>query len=745
MRFNRFNRNKYMKQCIGILFFLLFVFLFFAPFFFQGKLPVPSDTLVGMYHPWRDLYAEEYPRGIPFKNFLITDPIRQQIPWRKIAIDSLKEGKLPLWNPYAFSGSPLLGNIQAGALYPLNALFFIFSFPIAWSLLIILQPTLAGVFLYIYLSSKKLHPFACLLGSIAWAFSGFSIAWLTWGTMVHTALWLPLMLFFIDRSKSRIFNGITLGVVMSCSFLAGHAQIFLYVFIFLCFYVIAKKRIRRFFLALPVFFSITSIQWKEFYSIVVQSSRVIEHDVMLKEGWFVPWKHLLQFLIPDFFGNPATMNYWGTWNYGELVGYIGIVSVVFSIGGILYSSFREKKLFLFILCLSFLFILPTSIAKLPYEYSIPLLSSLQPTRLLVLIVFILSIFSAYGFQRFLETNQENMRRFNVLWGMVFACVASIAFISWMLFRHGEEDMVEYMRIAFRNSILPTMLLFIGGGIFLLRKKIPLVLVGILLLLIVFFDLFRFGRKFTPFTDVSYFFPSTKIITYLQRQEKPFRVISLDDRILSSNVAAYYGIEMVSGYDPLYTKHYEDFIASIQRGNGLLERPYRFNRMIHPSYVDHPLFNLLNIKYVLSYGPMTDREDIKFIMNEGQTYLYERSSVLSRFFFVSRVISKSEYSSMFQTLFQINPHQEAVVLGNLDIQSYPLDSSEYVRIETYEDARAVIETRAIFHRFFVIGTQYTPQWKAYVDGTSVKIYQTNGAFMGIVIPDGEHRLELRYEL
>ena len=62
----------------------------------SGKLPVPSDTLVGLYHPWRDLYRDTNPRGVPFKNFLITDPVRQQIPWRKIVIDQWKEGIIDL-------------------------------------------------------------------------------------------------------------------------------------------------------------------------------------------------------------------------------------------------------------------------------------------------------------------------------------------------------------------------------------------------------------------------------------------------------------------------------------------------------------------------------------------------------------------------------------------------------------------------------------------------------------------------
>lgn len=107
---------------VGVLLFACAIF--FYPTVLYGMLPAPTDTLIGLYHPWLDLYAVKSPSGVTFKNFLITDPIRQQIPWRKLVIDSFKEGKLPLWNPYNFSGMPLLANIQAGAWYPLNILFF---------------------------------------------------------------------------------------------------------------------------------------------------------------------------------------------------------------------------------------------------------------------------------------------------------------------------------------------------------------------------------------------------------------------------------------------------------------------------------------------------------------------------------------------------------------------------------------------------------------------------------------------
>src|SRR5690242_18422417 len=128
-----------MKRFLPVLILAAIVVVFFRQFFLQNLLPIPADTIVGLYNPFRDFYAKDYPRGIPFKNFLITDPVRQQYPWRLESILQEKKLQLPLWNPYNFAGNPLLGNQQSASLTPFNLFFFVMPFSTAWSFAIVLQ------------------------------------------------------------------------------------------------------------------------------------------------------------------------------------------------------------------------------------------------------------------------------------------------------------------------------------------------------------------------------------------------------------------------------------------------------------------------------------------------------------------------------------------------------------------------------------------------------------------------------
>lgn len=692
-------------KTLGI--FFIIVAIFFSPLV-KGKLPVPSDSLVGLYHPWRDALASEFPRGLPFKNFLITDPIRQQIPWRKIVIDQWREGKLPRWNPFSFSGTPLAANIQSGAFYPLNVVFFVMPFPIAWTVLIILQPILAGIFLFVYLRNLKVNQWASLLGAITWSFSGFSIAWLTWGTMVHAALWLPLALLAIDKKRPYL-----LLFALAMSVFAGHSQIALYVFILIAVYAIYQKSF-SFFPWLGAIF-IALVQLVPFVRLVSQSGRFSELDSWTKPGWFLPWQHLAQFIAPDFFGNPTTLNYWGEWNYGEFIGYIGIVSLIFVF---LALRLKESRFWVSIAVASLVLMLPNPIARLP------ILTSLQPTRLMVLASFSLSILTAFGFDRFLKERKKPFVQLFVLF-----------IILLILWGFGILNPVSK-----RNLILPTGL-FVFGSVFLyLPKKISTVA----LVAIIAFDLLRFGWKFTPFTDTKYFFPETAAIEFLQNQKKPFRVVSVDARILPPNTSAYYGIESIEGYDPIYLKTYEEFIAASERGKPDIAPPYGFNRIITPHNLDSPLISLLNVRYVLSLADI-EQPYLHKVFQEGETRVYEDSRNLPRAFFVEGVVIEKNRQKILEKLFEkdFQPLKTAIIEKPMSLLSTPLMLTEYVSIVEYGSDAIKLDVQAENPRFLFISNMFYPGWQAKIDGELVEIYRTNYLFQGVIVPSGRHVIVLQY--
>lgn len=747
-----------------LILFLIGVLVFFSKTLFSALLPIPADTIVGLYHPFRDLYAKEYPRGIPYKNFLITDPVRQIIPWKNLSIESLARFEFPLWNPYEMAGKPHIANFQSSTFYPLNLVLFIKPFYISWTIFIMLQPILAGFFMSAYLKNLKLDPRASILGAISFAFSGFSIAWLEWGNIVHTTLWLPLILLSIDKifehfnersnSKYKILNihiknkkmliwFVILLFSAISAFFAGHLQIFFYLSVMSIAYFIFRwfefgknfKTISLFIICYLLFIIATAIQWIPTLQFINLSARSVDQSILNAEGWFIPLQHLVQFLIPDFFGNPTTLNYWGIWNYGELIGYVGIVSLVFVVLSLVSDFNRNKLFFLGTIVVALLFATENPISKIPFEFGIPFISSSQPTRLMFLIVFGLSVLSAIGFDFFIK--QRKMTKRVLVSVLITLGVLGLVWIVSIgnLFGISQEN----LSVLKRNLIFPSIVF--AAGIFLIIifsmvKKDSLkrfVLVGIIFL--VSFDLLRFGWKFTSFTKSEYFYPQTKTIRFLKKDKDVFRIASTDSRIFPPNFSTYYKIQSIEGYDPLYLKSYAQVIAASERGEPNIDPPFGFNRILTPHNLDSKFINLLNVKYVLSFSDL-DPSRFEKVFEEGETKIFLNREFLSRTFFVEKIIVEKRKDARLSEMFSQNLSKTAIVEDQVDAKNLNVGKA---RIVEYSANKVIIETENTGDGFLFLGDVYYPIWKVSIDGRKSKIYKTNFSFRGIFVPPGNHKI------
>lgn len=191
---------------ISILFFLTLVF--FEEMMFRGKILLLRDT---------------------FCDFL---------PWRIFARDSIRNGTIPLWNPYSRLGQPFLAFPQTAVFYPLNFLFYILPVLFAYRLFIILHIFLAGAFIYILMRHWRVLRIAAFVSAIIFMFNGVIVSRLEFLSFISTFIWIPLLIYLLDKSinKLSLYCCLLTGIVLSIQFLAGHTQTFYYSYILLCFY-----------------------------------------------------------------------------------------------------------------------------------------------------------------------------------------------------------------------------------------------------------------------------------------------------------------------------------------------------------------------------------------------------------------------------------------------------------------------------------------------------------------------------
>lgn len=754
-----------MKKLLPPVFLSIVVFIFFGQFILKNLYPIPSDTIVGLYYPFRDLYNKEYPNGIPFKNFLITDPVRQQYPWRYLAVSIEKNFSLPLWNPYSFSGTPLLANHQSAPFYPLNILFFVFSFANAWGILISLQLLLAGFFLYFYLDNLRLDKLACFLGAIAFSFSGFFVSWMEWNTVLHTALWLPLILLSTDKiffclkadnsklqfkNKKFIIWSFVFIFSLISSFFAGHLQTFFYLSLASLIYLIAKwlqyGRMFKFLFVFLIFYILflilTFIQWFPILQFIFLSARNEDQVFWQNSGWFIPWQNLIQFIVPDFFGNPATLNYWGIWNYGEFAGYIGIIPLVIALFALFFRRDRKTLFFGTLFFLSLIFSLPTIFAKLPFMLHIPFVDTAQPTRLLFISDFSLAVLASFGFDYFLKTKNKK----EILYPLGFIA-AFLVFLTIFIFLSPTRLISqENLSIAKRNLILPTIIFLITGFFFLILafyKKINknfALIIHVIIVGLTAFDLLRFAFKFTPFTNKSYLFPATKTIEFLKNQKVPYRIASADLKILPPNFSTFYKLESIEGYDPLYLRRYAELVAALERGRPDISSPFGFNRMITPHNYSSKIINLLGVKYILSLSDISSKSFVK-VFKEGQTRIYENLDVLPRTFFVENIKITANKQDTINAMFisSFNPEDTAIIEKPGILSSSLKWTKGKAEIIEYLENKIIIKTENKGNGFLVLTDSYYPTWKAKVDGRRTKVYLTDYNFRGVIVPAGKHEV------
>jgi uncharacterized membrane protein len=108
------------------------------------------------------------------------DNLIQNFPLRVLSGQQIASGHLPLFNPLADSGTPLLGGLNAGALYPLTVIFAFVPAIAAWIINCIAVYLIAATGMFALLRWHGLRSLSSFAAAMSFAYSGAMI-----GQLVH--------------------------------------------------------------------------------------------------------------------------------------------------------------------------------------------------------------------------------------------------------------------------------------------------------------------------------------------------------------------------------------------------------------------------------------------------------------------------------------------------------------------------------------------------------------------------------
>jgi hypothetical protein len=117
----------------------------------------------------------------------------QNYPLRVLSGQMLRAGHLPMWDPWIWSGSPLLGGLNAGSLYPGTWIFAVLPGLVAWTANLVFLYWVAAFGIYVLARMYGLTPLASVLGGASFAFAGSMTAQMVHLGVVQGAAWIPWM------------------------------------------------------------------------------------------------------------------------------------------------------------------------------------------------------------------------------------------------------------------------------------------------------------------------------------------------------------------------------------------------------------------------------------------------------------------------------------------------------------------------------------------------------------------------
>jgi len=585
---------------------LLFItIVFYHPFFLKGFIPLPADIILGAYHPWKDISWGDYNPPYPYKIFESQDAISFYYPVKLEAARQIKNLQLPLWNRYIFNGTPLLGDGHSGSLYPLNILLLVGDFNLGWSIFIIIQPFLAALFLYIYLRKHDITPLSAIFGGISYGFGSYFINQTELATIGHTALWIPLMLLGIDYFSENTIRGILITAgALTMMFLSGFIQFFLYgSLLAVCyFFYTAKLNLQRVIpalLTLLLFCLLSGVQLLPFLNFLPHTVRW--HGVGLEvpvTEWLLKPNLLITLISPDFFGHPATANWTESGAYYEFVAYLGpfLLAMIFCS---LYSKQKIKIFYLWSLLISLLLVIKNPLSLFLYGSGIPVISSLTPSRLLIIFSLSASILIAIGSDVLIKFTREKIIR--------------IFFILMVI------NILMFIVSGNKHFLLPVLFTFSGyASSVVLKTKAHHVFV---LIIITIFALFYQANKYLVFTPKNLVYPETKVTQFLKDNLGDYRYLSIHPEIFPSNSNLVYSLSTSNGYHPIQDYDYNATASKLQFENNTT----LFGRTIFLTRINQSIIDFTNAKYILNKGDIKNAEVLPLvskIMTEGDTVIYE---------------------------------------------------------------------------------------------------------------------------
>ncbi len=751
-----------------------------------SKILLPVDILFdpGIYAPPPDRPAHKADNPVYLDLVMVLEG------WRRFTADEFRAGRLPLWYPSIFTGTPLAYySIYA----PLN--FIYVAFPSPWTLawIQLVKSLIAGLGAYYFFRRiLGVGYWPALLGACCYPITGFFILWQGY-QLTHVMAWFPWMLAATDRTiqKPAGWGGPCLAVLTSVLLLSSQIDIACQVLLTCGLYALWRlfdchglRLTRRHLTAAGVcaaawaLGSVLSAPYLLPLADYLQTSaRMRSRFQGMEERPPGGMEALPEILLPEFYGSTQA----GSWrfkNVGNLLessaaAYVGLLlTLVAAPIGLVQSRCRGRTLFWAFLGL-FALSWTLDIPGLVWIFRLPFLNMMSGNRFVFVTAFAILTLAIIGL--------DVIRRGEFHWhggllvfpallaGFGLLCLGLAFFLPEPLAFRAEIELEQhkanpfgipsvealrhiqdrYRRVYLTGAILCG--LGIAGWTALAQvKPLPrwcLPLFGGLCLA----ELLVFAWNQNPQCDPSLYYPRVPALEQLA-EGPPGRVLGI--LCLPPNLCEWAGLRDIRGYDGVDPAPLIEVLDLI--------RDERFpapptstaqTRWFVPRNTEGsdgttfipPVLNMLSVRWFLLPEKFNflDASFLKTARHQDGYWIVENPNALPRAYVPQQVETVSSSRRVLEKLAQkeFDPRRVAYVNRAIHL---PEKCQGQARIAAEVPSEVTVAVQMETPGLLVLTDRWTPDWKAYLDGKETPVLQTNHLLRGVEVPAGDHTVVFRYE-
>ncbi len=694
-----------------------------------------------------------------------SDVLHLNYPLKELLSSSLKKGGWPLWTPNLASGFPILAEGQIGTFYLPNLLLFRFLPTVtAYNLNLALAGFLSALGTYLFLRFLRISRVASVFGALVFTFSGFLTAHLPHFNLIQAASLTPLLFwsFFLLNRKPCLRYSILAGFFLSQQIFTGHFYIVFISLVGITFYLSASnwsnltnwtnlvKKCAYFLLACFIGCLLSAIQLLPTVELWQNSSRSRGLDFDTITSYPYPFKHLMTFIKPYFFGDVAKGTYppfsseWGI--FWENTAYIGILPLILAAFSLFLIKIRPVKIFLLLAFFSLLLV-TGKYSPLYFIFSFPPFSFFRvPSKFLLLTVFSLSVLAAFSLDKLLSVIPTDPD----LIGRVKGSLANAS------------------SNKLRDSSDPP-----AGGLGMTKLKKLLKYLVILIAFISFFaDEFRFSYNYPPVSPAEQWLTIPRSAVLLKQKSNLTRIADFGTPFIWNKVFLKTGWQNIepfvffrNGLYPNYNSLFGISQTNLNTGGLIPRRSSTWMTMAKSISVDEQkqmatvsalsknVLSLSSADFLVTPFGIIDpqfklAETISSTENSdwGEFNIYQNMDALPRAYL-------SKQPNMATTVEEVQKlvadsafvkNKKVVVEKNISIINSNTDKSAEAKITGINDTEMIIKTKSIGENILVLTDSFYPGWQATVDGKKSEIFPVNLNQRGIYLSSGNHLVKYTYQ-